>query len=214
MRNEQAIEPANETSTTPDSSGLVDIEYVTDLDGAIASITPEPWRRFALGNNAQSIADPAVMIGRSLESCLAGNAVQTQFQVLFGQVRSGRKSEIKYVFWCDSQVQKRMMRLTMTPVADDGGKLRAVRFVSRLLEQSTSAPNAILGAGSRNLTEMHKPILAMCSYCKRLEWPRESGNWLDFEAFEATGGPTDVRLSHGACADCSAAVMAQLEERA
>jgi hypothetical protein len=211
------VEEVQDANDKPDSGTTVhpgDIEYSTDLAGVILSVTQDAWRHFAIENSAPAIADSSEMIGRSLESCLAGDAVLAQFRVLFGQVRSGQKDEITYTFWCDSHNQKRAMRLIMAPVRGETGAPVGVHFVSRLLEETQSAPNRILAASHLNLTATHKPLLTMCSYCKRIQWPTHSGNWMDIEAYGATDGPTDVRLSHGACADCTAAVLGDLAEKA
>ncbi|MDZ7728379.1 MAG: hypothetical protein U5Q44_09420 [Dehalococcoidia bacterium] len=54
------------------------------------------------------------------------------------------------------------------------------------------------------------PILRMCSYCKRVEHPAGSGEWLAPISYEDAGGTTDVRISHGICPACERDIVEPL----
>lgn len=189
-----------------------DIVYVTDLDGVVLFLNSTPWGAFASENGGGDIATASEILGRPLESFLAGDSVREQFRTLFEQVASGVRSPISYPFRCDAPDRVRFMRLTMSAVLGDDGSPAAVLFHSAMLDQRDRATQRIFEARS-NGVNMDLPIQSICAYCKRLEFPAESGTWLEAEEYGAVGGPTDVRLSHGVCPDCTATVLARITAR-
>jgi hypothetical protein len=49
------------------------------------------------------------------------------------------------------------------------------------------------------------PIVARCSYCRRLRRPGAGDDdWVSAETYYRLGGTNRVRISHGLCADCDA----------
>jgi hypothetical protein len=188
-----------------------DIVYVTDLDGIVVFLKAGPWRDFAAENGGDEIASASRVLGRPLESFLSGDSVCEQFRTLFEQVRSGARTRISYPFRCDAPDRVRFMRLTMSAIPGADGSPAAVLFHSALLDEKHRATQQIID-GQAHATAMQLPIQSICAYCKRLELPSHSGRWLEAEQYTASGGETDVRLSHGVCPDCAATVLARLAE--
>lgn len=186
-----------------------DIVYVTDLDGIVLFVNSGPWRQFADANGGEVVASASDVIGRPLESFLSGDSVCEQFRTLFEQVRTGLRSRISYPFRCDAPDRVRYMRLTMSAVPGADGRPSAVLFHSAMLDERKRATQEIIGARSKE-TATELPIQTICAYCKRLEWPAESGAWLEAEEYAAADGSADVRLSHGVCMDCASIVLARL----
>ena len=55
--------------------------------------------------------------------------------------------------------------------------------------------------------ESDLPIVTMCSFCQQLRRPGSSDedDWISAEEYYRLGGSSQVRISHGMCADCDAA---------
>lgn len=186
-----------------------DIVYVTDLQGIVVFLNSESWRAFAEENSGDEIRSASVILGRPLESFFEGDSVREQFRTLFEQVRSGVRSRISYPFRCDAPDRTRFMRLTMSAIPGADGSPAAVLFHSAMLDQKDRAVQQVVESRSKGVA-MDLPIQTICSYCKRLDLPPGSGNWLEAEEYAAAGGMAQVRLSHGVCPDCTATVLARI----
>lgn len=183
------------------------VVYLTDLEGNLIFIDAAPWERFAVANGGDAIADSAAMLGRPLESFLAGDAVREQFRTLFKQVRSGARMTVGYPFQCDGPDRVRHMRLTMSAVLSDDDTPAAVLFLSSTLSEQVREKYTILEGGR----DASLPIQPICAYCKDLEWPPRSGRWYPVEEYTEAGGESRARLSHGCCPRCMETVLAALD---
>jgi len=190
---------------------LDEIAYVTDLQGTIISLNPAPWANFANANDSPELAAADAVVGRPLESFFSGAPVVNQFKVLFAQVASGERDHIRYPYRCDAPESERAMRLCMSAIRDESGTPQAVLFQTVLLSEVERTAFNVISTISKNNLKTDLPVQSICSYCKRLEWPAESGNWLEVEEYDAAGGSADVRLSHGACEPCVNTVLAGMK---
>lgn len=183
-----------------------DIIYITDIERRILYVNSGPWKAFAHSNGGEAIESPESVLGRPLDEFLDGDSIREQFRTLFEQVRGGARQTITYPFRCDAPAAVRYMRLTMSAIRNSAGEVDGVLFQSTLLGEKERAAQAIMEAHSRTL-DGSEPVQLICAYCKRLQFPEGSDQWLEAEEYTARGGSVTVRLSHGICPDCAAVLL-------
>ncbi len=167
-----------------------------------------PWKAFAHANGGEAIEAPEDVLGRPLDDFLDGDSIKEQFRTLFEQVRDGSRQTIGYPFRCDAPGTVRYMRLTMSAIRDSSGNIEAVLFQSTLLDERHREIQAIVDAHSR-VADDSAPVQVICAYCKRLQFPAASDQWIEAEEYTAQGGLASVRLSHGICPECASVLMAR-----
>ena len=199
-------------SAAPPPSAVLDafedIINITDIERRILYVNSGPWKAFAHANGGEAIEAPESVLGRPLDEFLDGDSIREQFRTLFEQVRDGARQTITYPFRCDAPGAIRYMRLTMSAIRNSAGEVDAVLFQSTLLDEKEREAQAIMDAHSR-VPGSSAPVQPICAYCKRLQFPAGSDEWLEAEEYTARGGSATVRLSHGICPDCAAVLLAR-----
>ncbi len=119
---------------------------------------------------------------------------------------------------CDSPGVARNVRLSIgrLPLRDNGpGLLFQARIVTK-----TARPRLDIFDLNALLTALRQqsdlPIVTMCSFCQQLRRPGSSDedDWISAEEYYRLGGSSQVRISHGMCADCDAARFPDLYDEA
>lgn len=189
--------------------GSPGVSYLTDAECRILAVSPG-WETFAEANDGTAIANHELVRGRDLRSFLEGEQVRAQFEILFKQVMLNRSGVVSYPFRCDSADTIRRMRLTMRRVHQQrDGAVAGVLFESDLVESHHyEGHDFVLGMQTQRGEGSQQPI---CAYCLRVEWPPESGNWIEHQEAETAGVAKTGRLSHGACPSCMATLMSGMD---
>lgn len=177
--------------------------FTTDLDGTIQAIIPGEWDDFAFENGAPELLDHSRLVGRSLLEFISGRPTRTAVSAILQQLRTGARDEVSYLYSCDSPETARAMRLTIRRSPDR----KILEFFSKTLSERPRLVQVLMGQDG-NRSRLDWPIRTICSVCKQIQSPRDSGQWLDLDAYESNGGDTAVRISHGLCEPCLSSMMA------
>ncbi len=152
----------------------------------------DAWLGFARDNGAPELTREGV-VGRSLFSFISGAETEYLYYLLLDEVRT-RRQAVTVPFRCDGPALRRFMRLTISPLEDDG-----VRFESTLVRQQPRRTLAFLDAETRRTAA----ALTICGWCKRVEIGQR---WLDLERAVAMldlfRSPALPQQNQGVCADC------------
>jgi hypothetical protein len=150
------------------------------------------WRRFAEANRAWDLAGDS-MLGCSLWDFIQDAETREIFLSLLARVRSEGIS-VSLPLRCDSPDTRRYLRLTLSPVPDDG-----VEFVSETIRTEKRSRIGLLEVTG----DKTKDFVQICSWCKRVAVP---GGWTEVEFAIAILGLFDEsplpQLSHSICPDC------------
>ncbi|NNJ13679.1 hypothetical protein EKD04_025470 [Chloroflexales bacterium ZM16-3] len=187
-------------TTTPEEP---DREFVYHVDrNDIVAYCDLAWLRFAQNNAAPELDIPHV-VGHRIWEFIATAETQTLYQLLMTKARAEQKP-VSVSFRCDGPTCRRLMRLSIAPLSDDG-----LTFTSHLVEEEPRPYVALLDpAASR--AEVY---IKMCSWCKQVFV--EGRGWLEVEdAAEAMQLFLQAHLpqiTHAICEPCYSGAMAALE---
>ncbi len=160
----------------------------------------QTWTRFAEENEAGELADGA--IGAPIWQFMTGEA-RHLYEMLFASVRADGRV-IAVPFRCDSPTTRRYMKLTVSPVADQG-----LAIVGRLLKCEERPFVGLLDdTRPADTTE----FVTICSWCKHVRLA--DGSWCEVESavqalrlFEKELLPS---LTHGICPSCEEKMRAAI----
>jgi hypothetical protein len=171
--------------------------YLVDAGGVIADVTGGRWSRFAHSNGGEAVVAPAAVIGRPLKAFIAGSEMIEFDRRLREALLKGEQPAASYLFRCDSDLERRLFRMHMAPVAGKRGAFVLYRTVVADVQRRASA--RLLS----HVWDASAPLLTICSFCNDV---RHEGVWVPVEEYSRHGGSEYVRLSHGICPPCFAEV--------
>lgn len=184
------------------------VAYLTARDGTILAVGARGWTEFAFDNGAPELKADSV-IGTSLFATISGDPVRDTYQRLHTAVSSGRHVASVFEYRCDSPIAERRMRMSITAVTDQTG-VAAVLYQSQMLSEAMRPPLRLFARKSRAARDIDAaslPMVAMCSFCHRVEWPvgPQPGprRWIDPTDYYRRGGASDVSVTHGICPACA-----------
>jgi hypothetical protein len=180
-----------------------DIAYIVDPSGRILACAAGAWQRFATSNGAPQLADPSVVVGKSLYDSVSGEQVVNTYRQYAERLLERKREAVSFPHRCDAPEIRREMRMTISPIVVKG-QVAALLYQSQvLLEQSRPAMN-IFRAPLAATGVCGPPIVAICSYCKNVRFPagEPMGEWIPPERYYQRGGSESVALSHSICPAC------------
>jgi hypothetical protein len=184
---------------------LEGISYLVDLEGRIVALGRTNWNQFATENGAADLLNEKDVIGRKLSDFISGSEVQDSYATLTEQLKSDPATKVAIAYRCDSPTERRDMRLSISAVRS-GGRLVGYLYVSTTLStQSRPHLNVFdfqsMIAWAENQQALR--MLAMCSYCQRLNCGDEvHEDWVEAPEYYRRGGTDAVKISHGICQGC------------
>lgn len=178
--------------------------YVTDLDGIIKSVGRTNWNAFSFENGAPNLTASDV-IGKNVLSYISGEEIRDQISNILQQIASKKRLKWIMPYRCDSANRTRNMRLSITPISDQG---KAVGFLFQsILLNENERPAIDLFDFVEKMEQLEKlrdlVIITMCGFCQKVkDTPNTKDKWVEAEAYYAMGGTSNVRVSHGICPSC------------
>jgi hypothetical protein len=178
------------------------VTYRVDRNDAITDVSPN-WASFARTNEWGSQLPPEKVVGHPVWSFIQDGEVRHLYALLFRKVRAGHQIG-PISFRCDSPMERRYLRLLLSPIVDGAIMIRSVTVRTeqrpRIALLDASAPR------SGN-------FVRICSMCKRIavhpdEWVVTEEGVSRLLLFEAEQIP---QLTHGVCPDCYQITMAKLD---
>lgn len=176
--------------------------YVTDLEGRLLCVGSQNWDSFAADNAAPDLAG-SPPVGHRVTEGISGKAVRSLYQRFHQAAVSGER-RIAFSFRCDAPDVERRMKMAVGPLRS-GKAVVGVLYQSTILSERVRPPLRFLDATAalEQFTEDRAPIIANCSFCARIKWPRGGGFWVEPEVYYQRGGASQVRISHGVCPACA-----------
>lgn len=187
---------------------LEGVTYVTDRSGVIQEVGAAAWNDFAEENGAPHLTVDAVR-GRSIFDMVAGEDVRDVYRSMHQAVVSGDRPRACFTFRCDSPGTERLMRMSISRL--HGEQDFGVLYQSQLIRSENRPTMELfsrehLEAAARDDAAARR-LLVLCSYCQRVTDDDEPRRWIEATTYYAEGGSSDVRISHGICADCLSHLM-------
>jgi hypothetical protein len=184
---------------------LEGISYFVDLEGRIVAFGRTNWNQFATENGAADLLNEKDVIGRKLSDFIFGNEVQDSYAPLMEQLKSAPDTKVAFAYRCDSPTERRDMRLSISAVRSRG-RLVGYLYVSTTLSTQSRPHLNVFDFQSMIAWAEKQPslkMLAMCSYCQRLNCGDEvHEDWVEAPEYYRRGGTDAVKISHGICQGC------------
>jgi hypothetical protein len=182
------------------------VAYFVNRDGEVSAVGRRSWRAFSQDNGAPALGDTVSVLGRPLLNFIHGSEVRQSYEAFIATLRSGRRQSLSFEFSCDSPEIRRRMRMCISSVAA-GREVVGFLFQSLILEERTRPPVSLFDAeviAGAYAAKRNWPLLRLCSYCQRVATNADAAEpeWISAEGYYRRGGGSQVRISHGICADC------------
>jgi hypothetical protein len=178
------------------------IACAVDAESRVVAVGRRRWDRFAIENGAPELRADNI-IGRNLFEFVSGPDMRQAYRDLADRIISTGEPASAAVR-CDGPGAVRELRLSIAPLRledKEPGLLFQVQIVVRPPVNAFDF-GALLSALEK---EPDLPIVALCSYCRRLRRPGAGDDdWVSAETYYRLGGTSRARISHGLCADCDA----------
>lgn len=191
------VQPLDRTPNEMPTEGGAVVEYEIDHHDFIVA-TDAGWDLFAKANHAAHLVAPAAL-GRSLWDFLGGGTTPALYRDILRRVRDGRT--VVLPFRCDSEHNRRDMRMTIAPLAQG-----RIRFRSETIDEAP-APSPLWDTSLLRSSER----LMVCSWCKLVNvdsvWVLSEQAVCRLGIFSRQRPPS---LTHGICPDCHRAVSGVL----
>ena len=150
------------------------------------------------------------VLGASLFDRMIGEEVKAACNRMHAAVSLGERPYIAFEYRCDAPDVKRRMRMAVTRLCLPACS-PALLYQSQTLS-AVARPWMSLFEPQRILEHIRAdsdfPIVRMCSFCQRVASPGLRAEapirWIETEDYYIQGFPSDVRISHGVCSECSA----------
>lgn len=157
-------------------------------------------------------------VGDNLFDAMVGDEVRAVAQRVHRMVAVGRRSNVSYRYRCDAPALKRVMRMSISRVADGDDALIGLLYQSVILSEEPRPAMAIFDP--ERLSE-DGGSLKICSYCHDVLWTGDAakpaahsphlGEWVSPETYYRRGGAVDGPVSHGVCPSCVARICEEEE---
>ncbi len=187
--------------------GMEGISYVVGSDGCILACGHRNWSRFASENGGDHIADPGAVVGRPLLDFIEGDEVVSVHRGYMSRLLAGSIDAVTFEFRCDAPDVRRDLWMSIRPLGLASGAA-ALLYQSIVLDELSRPPMNLFdfeALRARTSERSAKPIVRLCSYCAKAAVPSSADEdpiWMAPEEYYRSGGASDVRISHGICADC------------
>jgi len=192
------------------------VSYLADAEGRITAVGQPAWLE-SLRRYGAEVGAADQVVGRSLFDAMHGDEVRAAYRVIHQTVLAGTRSHVAFEMRCDGPDVRRLLRMSVSVLRLPSAP-PAVLYQSQLLS-AIARPWMSLFDPLRIVAEIRKdgglPIIKICSFCHRVEWPaQKASDWIDPEDYYRLGGPREMRTSHGVCPRCAEAVTPGGAERA
>lgn len=187
-------------------AALDGVAYAVDGEGRIVAYSTGAWRKACLDGNASELAESDRVIGRPLTAFVTEGEVRAVVERQLAAVLAGH-GPVVYHFRCDAPDVRREMRMSILALGHPA-RPRGALYHSVVLHEAVRPPLDIYDhkALEQRFAERNTiPIVTMCAYCQRVR-AEDSAPFVDAEDYYRSGGDSDVRVSHGVCADCAEAM--------
>lgn len=187
---------------------LPGLGYVTDVDGRIVAYNQSEWDAFAIEGEAPELAERENVIDHSVYDSIADAENRLAYAGFTELLATDKRPQVVFHYRCDAPRVGRKMMMQMFPVRLPEGEVFIV-YHSRLLEEVRDQLVPIMARQSRRVADLSLPMIKICSYCQHLMVPHVCGDgiWISAKDYYEAGGTNDVRVSHGICPECNAAVV-------
>ena len=185
------------------STGLT---YVTDRNGILRSVSPQPWLEFFNQNDGR----PGMAfhgLGRPLVDSVTG-AQERDFTLrLHEGILRGNRDEVSLGFRCDSPEYERLFRMTVRRIGDTDNPIGVAYTTTpiRVVYTPTTPPPP----------EELEYLVTICSYCNdvRVGGGANDSDWVPFEDVSRLRD-AQMKFSHGVCDSCADAFAMVIETKA
>jgi len=190
-------------------NALDGVSYLVDVDGVILAVSESAWNGFAAANGAPALT-AAAMIGRNILDDTCGEAVRGYYRARHLAVLNGPTPWVAFEYRCDAPDIRRSMRMSISRLIAPGQPVRLL-YQSQLLSAAARPWMSVFEP--ERIVELIRgesalPIQPMCSVCQKLSWVAtgQQTAWIEADVYYRQGGEAEVRISHGVCPECLAAV--------
>lgn len=177
------------------------LAYQIDSADRIKAVSDE-WISFAETNGGERLLPPGIL-NTSLWDWIVDPTTRMLYERLLSTIRRGAGT-VRFNFRCDGPDLRRLLQMQIKVGAN-----AEVDFQTTLIRSQPRLEIAVMDPASKKT----EALLTICGWCMRIPL---DGRWVEIEAairilglFEAAEVP---RLSHGMCPECSAAIMATLDD--
>jgi PAS domain S-box-containing protein len=186
---------------------LYGVAYLVDRSGSILAVGQPGWSSFAAENGAEHLAAESV-IGQSLFSHVAGDAVRQSYRDMHAAVCSGRRPRIVFRYRCDAPNFRREMQMSISTVSGHDGHAAALYHSQMVTGQHRPSMDLLSHSLARNSPgSTAVPAVVVCSYCHDVGQEAASadggGVWDSLEDYCGRGVTGEVRVAHGICPACN-----------
>ena len=190
------------------SSDLLDVLsgvcYVVAADRTVQSIGPTNWNRFCAESRTSDLGVDRVL-GRSLFDFIEGEEVKATIHAVLDRLDRGDVAEWVMPYRCDTPRLKRNMRLSVSPIVEDG-KVAGYLFQSVMLDQETRPPVDLFevdSMASRMADLKGRTFVLMCNWCQRVKLRDDPERpFVEGHEYYRRGGSPSVAVFHTICPDC------------
>jgi len=187
------------------------VAYLVDRSGSILAVGQPGWSSFAAENGAEHLAAESV-IGQSLFSHVAGDAVRQSYRDMHAAVCSGRRPRIVFRYRCDAPDFRREMQMSISAVFGHDGQAAALYHSQMVAGQHRPSMDLLSYSLAGNSPDsMAVPAVVVCSYCHDVGQEAASadggGVWDSLEDYCGRGVTGEVRVAHGICPACNRRIV-------
>lgn len=192
--------PGHATMTTAQDilDAMDGVALVVDADLIVTAAGRRNWdRMWRLQSPGVPVQDP---VGRRITEAMSEGVIRDTFRLLFHRVLSGETGTVRFDYRCDSPQRHRMMRLTLTPVAEGGA--RRMLYQSVLLSEAPRPPVPVIDR-SLQVQDPDPAATRLCPMCFRMWVPGLARDHLDWTDPPQGGRDWAVpEVVHEFCPDC------------
>ncbi len=194
----------------------VGISYILDSELKIIDYTKVTWDGFAQQNDGVKLLNEKAVLGSSILDHIYGDAKE-HYEKLFKSVLQKKKNKVILPFNCDSaEYSRECLLFTSYIQLQNSGP--GVLCQSLVLKESMRPKielfesQALKTVVDSNLRDRNSKLVVVCSYCKKVK-DEASMEWISAEKYYQKGGIGNVKISHGACEECTKLIMSELESQ-
>lgn len=183
---------------------LEGIWYAVDCDLMIEAVSHENWNSFADANTPRSFDKADSIIGKPLLDYIATNETRGYYEAMCAAILAGKRDKISFVYRCDAPDTRRDIRMTISPLRDEGNAVTGILFHNVVLAEVQRPPIELLIQNPDSDEAQGLDTVHMCSFCKDVspDKPESGDSWMTAEEYYQRGGSSRVLLSHGVCPSC------------
>jgi len=188
------------------------IAYLTDREGTILAAGRHGWSSFAAENGAPQLSVESV-VGSSMFSHMAGDAVLKAYRDMHAAVWSGQKPRIGFRWRCDSPDVRRDMHMSISMAVGHAGHSAAL-YQSQVVTAERRPAMDLLSRSIQRTDPQGataSPEVLVCCWCHGVapasQPAADGGRWTSLEDFCARGVPAGARVFQGICPACRERIL-------